>query len=65
MIVEYDHPVAGHVRLPGNPIKFEGTDETISEPAPLLGEHTDQVLREVLSMTAEEIDKLRASGAVR
>jgi CoA:oxalate CoA-transferase len=65
MIVEYDHPVAGHVRLPGNPIKFEGIDETISEPAPLLGEHTDQVLREVLSMTAEEIDKLRASGAVR
>jgi CoA:oxalate CoA-transferase len=65
MIVEYEHPQAGNVRLPGNPIKFEGIDETISDPAPLLGEHTDQVLREVLSMTAEEIDKLRASGAIR
>ena len=65
MIVEYEHPQAGKVRLPGNPIKFEGVDKTISNPAPLLGEHTDEVLREVLSMTAEEIDKLRASGAIR
>jgi crotonobetainyl-CoA:carnitine CoA-transferase CaiB-like acyl-CoA transferase len=65
MIVEYEHPQAGKVRLPGNPIKFEGIAETISHPAPLLGEHTNEVLREVLSMSAEEIDKLRAAGAVK
>jgi crotonobetainyl-CoA:carnitine CoA-transferase CaiB-like acyl-CoA transferase len=65
MIVEYEHPQAGKVRLPGNPIKFEGIDETISNPAPLLGEHTDEVLREVLSLTPEAIEKLRADGAIR
>ncbi|MGE5523229.1 MAG: CaiB/BaiF CoA transferase family protein [Rhodospirillaceae bacterium] len=65
MIVEYEHPQAGKVRLPGNPIKFEGIDETISNPAPMLGEHTDQVLREVLAMPEEAIRKLRAAGAIK
>jgi crotonobetainyl-CoA:carnitine CoA-transferase CaiB-like acyl-CoA transferase len=65
MIVEYDHPVAGHVRLPGNPIKMSGVKRTPSTPAPLLGEHTESVLREVLSLTPDAIEKLRASGAIK
>jgi crotonobetainyl-CoA:carnitine CoA-transferase CaiB-like acyl-CoA transferase len=65
MIVEYDHPVAGHVRLPGNPIKMSGVKKTPSTPAPLLGEHTESVLRDVLSLTPEAINKLRADGAIK
>jgi crotonobetainyl-CoA:carnitine CoA-transferase CaiB-like acyl-CoA transferase len=65
MIVEYDHPEVGRVRLPGNPIKMSGVGATISKPAPRLGEHTDVVLRDVLSLNADRIAALRASGAIK
>jgi CoA:oxalate CoA-transferase len=64
MIVEYDHPDVGKVRLPGNPIKMSDMSATISDPAPRLGEHTNQVLSQLLSMSAEEIDALRKQGAI-
>lgn len=65
MIVEYDHPDVGRVRLPGNPIKMSGVTGTISKPAPRLGEHTDEVLRELLSLAPERIAALRAEGAIK
>ncbi|MGZ8155969.1 MAG: CaiB/BaiF CoA transferase family protein, partial [Burkholderiales bacterium] len=65
MIVEYDHPDVGRVRLPGNPIKMSGVTGTISKPAPRLGEHTTSVLTELLSLSADRIAALRAAGAVR
>ena len=65
MIVEYEHPQVGRVRMPGNPIKFDGIDKTISNPAPLLGEHTDAVLRELLSLPAARIAALRLQGVIK
>jgi crotonobetainyl-CoA:carnitine CoA-transferase CaiB-like acyl-CoA transferase len=64
MIVEYDHPDVGRVRLPGNPIKLDGAGPAISRPAPRLGEHTDEVLRDLLGLSAERIAALRQQGAV-
>jgi crotonobetainyl-CoA:carnitine CoA-transferase CaiB-like acyl-CoA transferase len=64
MIVEYEHPDAGKVRLPGNPIKMSGMEGTISRPAPRLGEHTDSVLGELLGLPAERIAALRKGGAL-
>ena len=65
MIVEYDHPDVGKVRLPGNPIKMSGTGGAISKPAPRLGEHTDAVLSRLLSLTADRIADLREQGAIK
>jgi len=65
MIVEYDHPEVGKVRLPGNPIKMSGASGTISKPAPLLGEHTDAVLGELLGLSADRIASLRTKGVVK
>ncbi len=65
MIVEYDHPQVGRVRLPGNPIKFDGAGKTISQPAPLLGEHTDAVLRDLLHLPVERIAQLRTADVVK
>ena len=65
MIVEYDHPDVGRVRMPGNPIKMSGVSKTISRPAPRLGEHTDAVLERLLSLTADQIASLRDQGAVK
>ena len=48
MIVEYEHPQVGKVRLPGNPIKMSDMGKTISRPAPMLDEHTDAVLRDAV-----------------
>jgi CoA:oxalate CoA-transferase len=64
MIVEYDHPDVGKVRLPGNPIKMSDMEGTISQPAPRLGEHTDAVLREVLNLSPDQIVSLREKNAV-
>jgi crotonobetainyl-CoA:carnitine CoA-transferase CaiB-like acyl-CoA transferase len=64
MIVEYDHPDVGKVRLPGNPIKMSQMSGTISRPAPRLGEHTDSVLEKLLHLSPGRIAELRSSGAV-
>jgi crotonobetainyl-CoA:carnitine CoA-transferase CaiB-like acyl-CoA transferase len=65
MIVEYDHPQAGKVRLPGNPIKMSGMGKSISNPAPRVGEHTDAVLGGLLDLSGDQIAALRAKGAVK
>ena len=64
MILEYDHPDVGRVRVPGNPIKMSEAPGPPSRPAPRLGEHTDKVLRELLDLSSEEIAALRAAGAI-
>jgi crotonobetainyl-CoA:carnitine CoA-transferase CaiB-like acyl-CoA transferase len=65
MIVEYDHPDVGKVRLPGNPIKMSGMDGNISKPAPQLGEHTDEVLTKLLRLSPDQIACLREHGAIK
>jgi crotonobetainyl-CoA:carnitine CoA-transferase CaiB-like acyl-CoA transferase len=55
----------GVVRIHGNPIKFSGSPEGPATKWPLVGEHTDEVLREDLGLAAEEIDGLRAAGVIR
>lgn len=47
MLVETQHPVAGSVVVPGNPIKLEASPDSIESAAPVLGQHTDEVLREL------------------
>jgi crotonobetainyl-CoA:carnitine CoA-transferase CaiB-like acyl-CoA transferase len=65
MIVAYEHPQVGRVRLPGNPIKFAEMGGTISNPAPMLGEHTDAVLAGILSLSPDHIASLRSQGIVK
>jgi formyl-CoA transferase len=63
MVVTMVHPVEGAVRALGIPIKLSGTPGAIRRPAPLLGEHTDELLAEA-GFTSEESRDLRKSGAV-
>jgi crotonobetainyl-CoA:carnitine CoA-transferase CaiB-like acyl-CoA transferase len=47
MVVEVEHPRAGRIALPGVPVKLSDTAPGIRRPAPTLGQHTDDVLREL------------------
>jgi crotonobetainyl-CoA:carnitine CoA-transferase CaiB-like acyl-CoA transferase len=64
MIVEWEHPKAGPVRGVGIPVKFSDTPGEIRRPAPLLGEHAEEILREFAGYGDEEIRELQAAGAV-
>jgi crotonobetainyl-CoA:carnitine CoA-transferase CaiB-like acyl-CoA transferase len=64
MVVETEHPTLGHLRTLGSPIKMSATPPDVSRRAPLLGEHTDEVLAEA-GLSGREIAALRQSGAVR
>ena len=57
MVVEIEHPTLGRVQTPGSPIKMSETPPVVARPAPLLGEHTREVLREV-GYSDEEISIL-------
>ena len=62
--IELPHPVAGKVKLVRNPIRMSGTPATSDKAPPLLGQHTEEVLREVLGKSGEEIAALREQGVV-
>ena len=62
-LLELDHPVAGKVLVSGAPVTINGEVAAAAEPAPELGQHTEEVLLE-LGYTWEEIGALRDSGAV-
>jgi crotonobetainyl-CoA:carnitine CoA-transferase CaiB-like acyl-CoA transferase len=63
-IVESEHPVAGKVRMVGVPVRLSETPGAVRTPAPLLGEHTDEVLRERLGLDPDAIAQLRRAGAI-
>jgi crotonobetainyl-CoA:carnitine CoA-transferase CaiB-like acyl-CoA transferase len=64
MIVESEHPTAGTVRMVGVPFKMSGTPGAVRRPAPRLGEHTEEVLRERLGLDEREIARLRAAHVI-
>jgi crotonobetainyl-CoA:carnitine CoA-transferase CaiB-like acyl-CoA transferase len=63
MLEEYEHPVAGTVKTLGIPVKLSATPGSVRLPAPLLGQHTDEVLAEV-GVDAERAAELRDRGVV-
>jgi formyl-CoA transferase len=61
-VVEVDHPTRGKYLSVGNPIKLSESPSEVQR-SPLLGEHTDEILRDVLGFTAQEIAAIKAAGA--
>ena len=62
-IVEVDHPERGKYLTVGNPIKLSDSPAKV-ERSPLLGEHTDEILKEFCQMSDDEIKAVREAGAV-
>jgi CoA:oxalate CoA-transferase len=64
MIVSLEHPDAGTVKSPNHPIKYSEVETEMRYGAPLLGQHNDQVLSELLGYGSEKISKLRESKVI-
>jgi crotonobetainyl-CoA:carnitine CoA-transferase CaiB-like acyl-CoA transferase len=64
MFPTMEHPTAGAHRVTGTPVKLSATPGCPGAPAPILGQHTSQVLRDLLGLSAEKIQSLAAGGVV-
>ena len=64
MVVEVEHPTLGSLKTLGSPIKLSATPPDVGRRAPLLGEHTDEILAEA-GFGKDDVAALRRSGAVQ
>src|SRR5689334_10010136 len=62
-VVEVDHPTRGKYLTVGNPIKLSDSISEVKR-SPLLGEHTDEILKDVLKLPAKDIAEIKNSGAL-
>lgn len=58
MLIEVEHPVAGPIKIPGNPVKLSHTPAVIKEASPSLGEHTEAILKDVLKWDSARLQAL-------
>ncbi len=64
MIIDVRHPEAGDFRVVNTPFKFSRTPYKVEQASPDLGQHTQDVLSQLLGMTHREIEKLKDAGAI-
>lgn len=62
-IMQYDHVAAGRLNCVGHPVTFVGEERSVGLPPPMLGQHTDEVLKE-MGLSPETIERLRREGVV-
>lgn len=65
MVVEMEHKGCGKIKMVNTPVKYSESKPSIRSVPPMLGQHTDEVLREVLGMSEGEISQLKSDGAIR
>jgi len=63
-VVEVDHPTRGKYISVGNPIKLSDSPSSDVTRSPLLGEHTDEILRQVLGFSDHQLAEIHDSGAL-
>jgi crotonobetainyl-CoA:carnitine CoA-transferase CaiB-like acyl-CoA transferase len=63
-LVEIDHPIAGRLLYPGLPYQFSKAKRTAPKPAPLLGQHNDEVYGQQLHIATADLQRLRQAGVI-
>jgi 2-methylfumaryl-CoA isomerase len=64
MFAELDQPGIGRYLMPGSPLEFSAAERLRPQRAPVLGEHTDEILGDVLGLSSAEIGRLHGDGVV-
>lgn len=64
MIKEIEHPTCGPMKLVNTPVKYSYSEPSIRMPPPLLGQHTDEILKDIVGMSDNEIKSLKEEGVV-
>jgi CoA:oxalate CoA-transferase len=64
LLCDTDHPLAGGIRMPEQPVHFSGVERGELEPSPLLGEHSDAILSRLLGADSTRIATLRRENII-
>jgi crotonobetainyl-CoA:carnitine CoA-transferase CaiB-like acyl-CoA transferase len=64
MVVDTDHPVLGKIPIVNRSIRFPGDPQPVPTAPPVLGQHTDAILQDILGLTSDQIAALRAAKVV-
>jgi succinate--hydroxymethylglutarate CoA-transferase len=64
MVKEVNHPACGPIKLVNTPVKWSESKPDIRMPPPTLGQHTDEILSDVLGMDSANIEELRGEGVI-
>ena len=64
LLIDVPDPVLGSVKLVGPVARMSGDPEPVTRPAPLLGEHSGEILKEVLGYTEEDVARLKAQAVI-
>lgn len=64
MIVEFDHPLGGKIKTMGNPFKMSGVEKEIYNPPPLLGQHNEEIICNLLGYSKEDLARFKGGGVV-
>jgi len=64
MVQELEHPKAGRIKVTGVPIQLGRSPGSVRLPPPMLGQHTQEILSELLGMPEKEVEELRTQGIV-
>lgn len=65
MVVDLKHPNGNMTKGPGNPIKLSRSCDQDFTPAPTLGQHTDEVMTQLLNLSVEQIQQMKQQGIIK
>jgi len=65
MVIDLKHPNGSSTKGPGNPIKLSRSSDEVFTAAPTLGQHTDEVMTQLLNLSAAQIEQMKVQGIIK